>query len=182
MSKNSDYLIRVNKILKEIDFEKLDGSCNGSDKSYAKEILRKLHDELMTVYGTDYLDWRSGDFVDIPAVIKGRNSGHVSLGLVTVDLESSGEHYGTYIFSRKGVIDHGDDAITEAAQNFLNTLYIPYDYWYTPYIEHDHHVDYENIPDDVREIMSDYIENLRQSDEETETAVETQADEQGVKQ
>ena len=62
------------------------------------------------------------------------------------------------------------------------TLYIPYDYWYTPYIEHDHHVDYENIPDDVREIMSDYIENLRQSDEETETAVETQADEQGVKQ
>ena len=73
MSKNSDYLIRVNKILKEIDFEKLDESCNGSDKSYAKEILRKLHDELMTVYGTDYLDWRSGDFVDIPAVIKGRN-------------------------------------------------------------------------------------------------------------
>ena len=30
--------------------------------------------------------------------------------------------------------------------------------------------------------MSDYIENLRQSNDETATAVETQADEQGVKQ
>lgn len=182
MSKNTEYIIRVNKILKDVDFRKLDKSCNGDDKSYAKEILGKLHKELIDVYGTDCFDWRVGDFVDLPAVIKGQRSGRVSLGLVTLDLESSGEHYGTNIFTAVGVIDHGDDAIMEASKKYLNDQYIPYDYWYTPFVPRDHHVDFDHIPSDVREIMSDYIEMLTPNADEIPDGNNTLIDEQAVKQ
>ena len=35
----------VNGILRELDFEELDRSCNGRDPSYAQEILQKMQNK-----------------------------------------------------------------------------------------------------------------------------------------
>lgn len=31
---------------------------------------------------------------------------------------------------------------------------VPYQYWYTPYIERDHHVDFDDLPPEVEEVLS----------------------------
>ena len=54
------------------------------------------------VYGTDYLDNGNYKFVEIPAVIKGRYAEHIGLGIVILDLESSGEHLGTFFLPSMG--------------------------------------------------------------------------------
>lgn len=156
MKKSDLFISKINQILKTVDFKRLDESCNGDDKSYARVTLDRMHDALVETYGADYFDWRSGDFVDVPAVIKGEKSGHISLGLVNLDLQSSGEHWGTYIFTENGVLDHGGK-LTDAQNDLLNALYIPYQYWYTPYIPDDHHVDFDNVPDDVMKIIGGYL-------------------------
>jgi len=102
------YIERLNKILPTVDFTKLDESCNSADDSYAKDILKQMHDAFVETYGTDYLD--SGyEFVELPAIIQGRNTGHIGLGIVTLDLESSGEHWGTFFLTPRGVIDQGSE-------------------------------------------------------------------------
>ncbi len=54
-----------------------------------------MHDAFIETYGTDYHD-SDYEFVELPAVIQGRNTSHNDLGIVTLDLESSGEHWGTH--------------------------------------------------------------------------------------
>lgn len=98
------YIDRLNAMLPTVDFAKLDRSCNSDDFSYAKEILKRMHDLCVEVYGTDHFDDYTYEFVDLPAVIQGRNTRHIGLGIVTLDLESSGEHWGTFFLTPKGVV------------------------------------------------------------------------------
>ncbi|WP_243103756.1 MULTISPECIES: hypothetical protein [unclassified Dehalobacter] len=42
-----------------------------------------------------------------------------------------------------------------ADSKYLSDVYIPYDYWYTVYIERDHHVDLDHVPEKVAQ-MIDY--------------------------
>jgi hypothetical protein len=147
------YIERLNKLLPTVDFAKLEMSCNSTDNSYAKGILKQMHDAFVEVYGTDYLD--SGyEFVELPAVIQGRNTGHIGLGIVTLDLESSGEHWGTFFLTPRGVINQGTEKMSKADSQYINKTYIPYDYWYTISVERDHHVDIDNIPEKVADMLN----------------------------
>ncbi len=147
------FIERLNKLLPTVDFAKLDTSCNSVDDSYAKDILRQMHESFVDVYGTDYLD--SGyELVELPAIIQGRNTGHIGLGIVTLDLESSGEHWGTFFITPKGVIDQGNKKMSKADSQYLKKTYMPYDYWYTVTLERDHHVDLDNIPEKVSDILN----------------------------
>ncbi len=142
------YVERLNAMLPTVDFIKLDRSCNSQNDGYAREILKKMHDLFMEVYRTDNLD--SGyEFVDLPAVIRGRTTGHIGLGIVTLDLQSSGEHFGIFFLTPKGIIDQGSEEMAPADTEYLSAVYIPYDYWYTVYIERDHHVDFDHVPEKV---------------------------------
>lgn len=96
------YIERLNALLTTLDFKELDCSCNIQDNMYAKEALKKMHDLFIEVYGTDDLDYGGYEFVDVPAVIVGRNTGHMGLGIVTLDLQSSGELCGTFFSNTKG--------------------------------------------------------------------------------
>lgn len=75
-----------------------------------------MHDLFVEVYGTDYLD-SNFEFVGLPAVIQGRNTGHIGLGIVMLDLESSGEHWGTFFLTPMGVIDQGGEKMKPAHPN-----------------------------------------------------------------
>ena len=152
-NKQQKYIDKVNRILSSVDFNRLDCSCNSSNNGYARSILQAFHKAFVSVYQTDYLDRGEYEFVELPAVIRGRNTGHIALGIVTLDLESSGEHFGTFFLTPHGVIDQGGEHITEQQQEYIRKTFIPYDYWYTPEVEHDIHVDFESVPPEVAELL-----------------------------
>lgn len=147
------YLDQLNRYLPTVDFIELDRSCNSAEDGYAKEVLKSLHDIFVEVYGTDRLDSGYG-FADVPAVVLGRGTGHIGLGIVTLDVSSSGEHYGTWFLTPLGVLDAGDPEMSPAARKHLRENYGPYDYWYTVRLEWDCHADLENIPAKVADLLS----------------------------
>ena len=156
------YIERLNTLLKTVDFKKLDRSCNAGDDAYAKEILKQMHDQFVEVYHTDELDF-DPEFVDVPAVIRGRSTGHIGLGAVTLDLQSSGEHYGTWFFTPMGVIDQGFEKMKPEESKYLADVYVPYDYWYTVYIQRDHHVDFDHVPVKVAEMLEACYPNQQEA-------------------
>ncbi|RKI21528.1 hypothetical protein D7V82_20420 [bacterium 1xD8-6] len=153
MTEQEKFIENVNRILGNVDYEKLDHSCNGKERKYAKEVLSQMHEAFISAYGCNYLERGEYEFVELPAVICGRNSGHIALGIVTVDLQSSGEHWGTFFLTPQGVLDQGSESLTEADRNYLRENFARYDYWYTPVVEGDIHVDFEDIPEPVRNLL-----------------------------
>ncbi|WP_097015333.1 hypothetical protein [Anaerocolumna aminovalerica] len=153
MNLQEAFIERLNTFLPNVDFDKLDKSCNSVEDGYAKEILKLMHDIFVEVYGTDYLD-SIYEFVELPAVIQGRNTGHIGLGIVTLDLESSGEHWGTFFLTPRGVIDQGMENMPAADSRYLSQTYMPYDYWYTISLERDHHVDFDNVPEKIADMLN----------------------------
>lgn len=135
-------------------FCKLDQSCNSAEDDYAKEILKQMHDAFVEVYGTDYLNNSNYEFVELPAVIQKRNTGHIGLGIVSLDLDSSGEHWGTFFLTPMGVIGQGNEKLQPTQSSYLSTVYIPYNYWYTISIERDHHKDFENAPEKIADKLN----------------------------
>jgi hypothetical protein len=91
------------EILPFIDYQKLNKSYE-TDMVYAKGILNRLHEAMVTAYGSNTLDGME-DFVVIPGVVRGRESGKLCIALLELDLSSSGEHWGTKYMSKYGVID-----------------------------------------------------------------------------
>lgn len=147
------FIDKVNTILEEVDFAKLLKSANGQDQTYAQDTLKQLHQAFVDTYGTDCVTNRELGFIDVPAVIRGRKAGEVFLGLVTIDLESSGEHWNTNFFMEEGVADQssiGDG--NKWMVDFLHRVGI-YDYWYTPEIPGDIHVSFESIPHQVESLL-----------------------------
>lgn len=71
---------------------------------------------------------------------------------VTLDLESSGEHFGTIFMTPGGMMEQGSSFLSEKQKQALAEYYIPYDYWYTPLVERDHHVDFTQMPEEVADI------------------------------
>ena len=80
----------MNAVLNNVHFVRLECSCMSPNKSYAGEVLKEMHGAFVKTYGTDYLEEGEFEFVNIPAVIRSRNTGKLCLGIVTLDLESSG--------------------------------------------------------------------------------------------
>ena len=85
----------------------------------------------------------------MPGIVRGRNTGKVALALLLVDLESSGEHWWTTFFTEDGLIPKGDWKMSDKEKEVLRTNYIPYDYWYTPKVENDIHIELTFMPEEV---------------------------------
>ena len=147
------FIGKVNTILEEVDFEKLLESANGQDQSYAMDTLKQLHQAFVDTYGTDCMTDRELGFIDGPAVIRGRKAGEVFLGLVTIDLESSGEHWNTQFIMEDGVVDQENcDKTARWNTEFFYRVGV-YDYWYTSEIPGDIHVNFESIPHKVETLL-----------------------------
>jgi hypothetical protein len=142
-----------NEILSRVDFDRIDHSANSVDTHYAVGVLREMHQAFTEVYGTDMPENSLG-FVTVPAVLRGCVTGRLAVGLVTLDLESAGEHYGSNFFTKAGVIDDGARDNSREAKDYLKKHFKPYDYWYTVDIEQDHHVDFDRVPEAVANILN----------------------------
>lgn len=116
-------------------------------------ILKNMHNAFVSVYHTELLDY-DYEWVMLPAVIRAQNSGLLTVGLVTLDLQSSGEHWGTNILTPAGMMNlHDDDRRPEFRERMIKQ-WCPYDYYYTPFVEGDIHVDYSCIPEAIREMLN----------------------------
>ena len=147
------FIDKVNTILEDVDFAKLHESANGRDQSYAMDTMKQLHQAFVDTYGTDCVIDRELGFIDVPAVIRGRKAGEVFLGLVSLDLESSGEHWNTQFFMEDGVVDQANcDKTARWNTEFFYRVGV-YDYWYTPEIPGDIHVNFESIPHKVETLL-----------------------------
>ena len=144
----------INAVLQKVSFEHLESSLQNSDKSYAGEVLKEMHDAFVKTYGTDYLENGKYEFVNIPAVIRSRNTEKLCLGIVTLDLQSSGEHYGTDFLTPCGVISQGDPDLDMNLREYIRDNFSFYDYWYTADVERDIHVGIDNIPEDVANLIA----------------------------
>jgi len=149
----STYLKRVSQLFDVVDLERLDKSCNSKDNKYAKGVLKDMNEIFVDVYRTNSLVQDRYWFVYVPAVIRGIKTGHIGIGLVLLDLRSSGEHWNTYFLTPMGLIDQNEETITPEEAKYLTETYIPYQYWYTVGIGSDSHVDFDNIPDDAADIL-----------------------------
>lgn len=155
MSKDpyDDFLCAVEfDILPHIDFAMLEASYSTPERAYAKQVLATLHQACVKAYGERALSAdRSGDFVAVPAVIHAKNTGELCIGLVSLELLSSGEHWGTDFLTEHGVLTQGmaDDPVHQERIRRM----IPYDYWYTPHIAGDIHVNFFNIPAEAKELL-----------------------------
>lgn len=144
----------VNVVLQRVSLKGLESSLQSPDKSYAGEVLKEMHDAFVKTYGTDFLEEGEYEFVNIPAVIRSRESGKLCLGIVTLDLQSSGEHWGTDFLTPYGVVSQGDPDADMNLQEYIRDNFSPYDYWYTAYVEGDIHVDFDNVPEDVADLIA----------------------------
>jgi hypothetical protein len=151
------FISKLNRgILPKIDYGRLEKSCADGADEYAKEILGTLHKAFVDVYGSNYADESTGDMVMAPAVIRARESGKLCIGLVTLDVTSSGEHWETSFLTRFGVLDQGDEQLTPKEKEYIKEM-IPYDYWYTIALPRDFHVDFGSAPKEVKELL-DYAQ------------------------
>lgn len=157
--KEQEFIDKVNVILETTDFKLLNMSCNSENTSYAAEKLLAMHQAFEEVYGEGYVDESYG-MVMMPAVVRGRESGIQALALVTLDLESSGEHRDTTFLTSGGTLVQGHVEFTEEQKRAIREYYIPYDYWYTPLVERDHHVNFTDMPESVADIRRLVDESL----------------------
>lgn len=157
--KEQEFIDKVNEILDKTDFLLLNMSCNTENTSYAAETLLAMHQAFEEVYGEGYVDEKYG-MVMMPAVVKGTESGIKALALVTLDLESSGEHWGTTFLTPGEPLVQGNAELTEEQKRAIREYYIPYDYWYTPLVERDHHVNFTDMPETVANIRRLVDESL----------------------
>ena len=157
--KQQEFIDKINEILEKTDFKLLNMSCNSENTSYAAEKLFAMHQAFEEVYGEGYVEEGYG-MVMMPAVVKGTESGIKALALVTLDLESSGEHWGTTFLTPGGPLVQGNAELTEEQKRAIREYYIPYDYWYTPLVERDHHVNFTDMPETVANIRRLVDESL----------------------
>ncbi len=148
------YIEAVNSILSDVDFSLLSLSCNSQNTEYAKEVLQKLHQAFVDTYGSDCIRSVADNYLEVPAVIQGSRTGEIALGLVMLDLSSSGEHWGTAFITKHGIMESGSEGFSKSAAKYLNEHFTPYNYWYTPEIPGDIHVDFENLPGKVQTLLS----------------------------
>ena len=72
---------------------------------------------------------------------------------MTIDLESSGEHRNTQFLMEDGVVDQENCDKTARWNTEFFYRVGAYDYWYTPEIPGDIHVNFEQIPHKVETLL-----------------------------
>ena len=139
-------------IFADVDLDRFAAEIENANDSYTTEILKQLHDKFVEIYDTDNVDTLVG-FIQVPAIVESLKTGNYYPALVTLDLDSSGEHWGTCVLSPDGVFEQGEQVENESEAEFWKES-IPYRYWYTVTCENDIHVDMADCPEDIGYIIS----------------------------
>ena len=155
---NTDqYIEYINShILPHIDYDKLQASYD-TDMVYAKGVLNRLHTAMVKVYGSELLDEDDGDdgAVVVPGLIRGRETGKMALALFDLDLLSSGEHCGTTLLCKYGVVSQSKDIGNPELRAAFKAIGV-YDYCYTASIPGDIHINKNRLPEEMKSVLNDF--------------------------
>ena len=144
------YIHKVNKeVIPCIEWVGMRNAYKKQDMSVPTDLLKMLHEKFLEVY-PEVLTSNMG-FVVVPGVAQAAD-GNIYPALLDLDTESSGEHWGTTFFTPQGVLD---DTCEDASVRETIRGFIPYRYWYTPCLECDHHVDWDDMPEQVERMLSE---------------------------
>lgn len=80
-------------IFADVDLDRFAEEIENANDNYTTEILGQLHDKFVEIYDTDSVDSLVG-FIQVPAIVESLQTGDYYPALVTLDLDSSGEHWG----------------------------------------------------------------------------------------
>ncbi len=121
-------------IFADVDLDRFAYEIEDANDTYTTEILKQLHDKFVEIYDTDCVDGLVG-FIQVPAIVESLQTGNYYPALVTLDLDSSGEHWGTCVLSPDGVFEQGAQEGNEGEAEFWKEL-IPYRYgrWRDPHL------------------------------------------------
>lgn len=145
------------------DFKKVAASYKTEEKLEAKEFLKTMHEVFCSTHKTDCvdeLDTVGDEFVSLPAVFKSDKTGEICVGLVYVDIESSGEHWGTQFAFSYGFYGEGTETMPPTIKAERDRIGM-YDYWYTPTFAGDIHVSFDDVPEDVQSML-DYARGIEE--------------------
>lgn len=135
-----------------IDFEKYRISCDQRRMEYPSELLNAFHQAFTSAYGSNPITESDAEWIVAPALLCSRKTGNILVGLVELDLSSSGEHWGTNFLTPFGMYNPDEDR-TGKLPNYMREVFGQYDYYYTPDIPGDIHVDWSKCPDEVRNVI-----------------------------
>ena len=155
IGKDEIFINNINLRLGEVDFKKVVESYKTHDYTEAKELLKMMHEEFSDAFGTTDVDELiDGDdvFIHLPAVMKSRETGELSVGIVYVDTASSGEHWGTAFAFSNGFVDQNEKDQNNPMVEERKAFGI-YDYWYTPDYDGDIHSNRDYAPDEVKALI-----------------------------
>ena len=158
----SEFIEKINtEVIPYIGWDGIRHACETGSTAVPTDLLKWLHEEFVKVYGSDHIEPDNG-MVTVPGVVQAAD-GKLYVALLTLDAESSGEHWGTTFFTPKGVLsDYTEDPEIMAEIKKM----CPYNYWYTVEMERDHHVNWDTCPEQVKEMLQTAI-GMDQTDEVT---------------
>lgn len=159
MENKIDYYVDyINEnILATISYDTLQESYETDEKVYMKEILNALHKSAVDIYGTEYFDRLGEDeYVLLPGIVRGRDTGNICIAMLGIDLMSSGEHCETIFLTKYGPQASFEKEREKEITDFIHNTYGIYDYTYTLGIENDIHIDFEKLHPDMTEILNTF--------------------------
>ncbi len=165
------YLEKINReIFGKLSVKECGRIYTQQDIPAMTELLKRMHTAFCEVYHTDCLD-SAYEWVMLPAVIRSQKSGLTTVGIVTLDLQSFGEHWETYFLTPAGIVDLHNTDHKPAFRDRMIKQWIPYDYYYTPFVENDIHVNYSHLPESVSQMLGACRADEAEADilEETES-------------
>jgi hypothetical protein len=73
-----------------------------------------------------------------------------------LDLSSSGEHWGTALLTKYGLVQQKDFGAGDAERRDYLKSFIPYDYGYTANLPDDIHIDPDSLPQELKAVLLDF--------------------------
>lgn len=158
LDKIDEYIEKINEtVLSKISYDRLQADYKTAEKAYAKSVLNALHNAAVEVYGTDYLQEDGNlEYVLLPGIIQSKATGNLCIGLLEIDLLSSGEHCGTDFLTRYGCVNQSDSEMPGKVKHYLHDMYGSYDYAYTVRLENDIHIDPRRFSPEIREMLDTF--------------------------
>lgn len=168
IGKVTEYFNNLNIRLAEdnVDIKKVVASYTTDDMLEAKKLLKSLTEEFKETYDVETIDEMVDDgeeFVYIPAVIKGEESGAICIGLIFADLQSSGEPHGAKFLLHDRFYDMSEKEMPDEAQKARERIG-RFDHWYPLMYSRDIHSNYDNVPDDIQSML-DYAKGIEEQTE-----------------
>ena len=145
----TEFIDKVNReVIPCIEWVGMHNAYKRDNMEVPTDLLKMLYEKFVEVYGTDHVGTDDG-MVTVPGVVQAPD-GKLYVALLELDAASSGEHWGTTFFMPRGVLsDQTEDPQIKAEIKKM----IPYNYWYTVDMERDHHVNWDECPDRVSEML-----------------------------